>query len=280
MAFGRVVEIIIGPEGEEGVKITQDMKIWFEVTKTGLKTINSAQVKIWNLSDSTAEKLSRAKQAFIIRAGYADEGGAKSIFYGKVMHSLFSKEPPNKILTLQGTDGYIVSRERYAVLSYTEGTNNSTILKDVLDLVGLPVGNKYTLPSLEYAGGLSFIGKATDALTLVLNRVGLNWSIQNEQIYILANGEGFEVQALLLNYESGLITAPEKLTDIVHEIKTGIPPTRYKIKSLLYAQIIPGALLKLDVPEARGTFVVETATISGDSMDGEFVVDAVVREKK
>lgn len=280
MALNRKIEVIIGPEGSAGTKVTEELKIAFEVEKTGLKTINSASVKIWNLSKATAEKMSKVGNAFVLRAGYADEGGAKGLFFGKVTKSTLAKDPPDTVLEIEASDGGHVLKEKFLTLSYTEGTGIRTILTDILDVIGLPIGNEYTLPTLEYAGGFAFIGKASDALSQVLDRAKLNWSIQNSQIYILADKEGYEVQALNLNYNSGLLTAPERLLDSTGEKALEDLPARYQIQCLLYPQIVPGALVTISTPDVLGSFKIESASFTGDSYEGEFMVTAVIREQK
>jgi len=280
VAFDRLVEVIVGPDGGTGVKITQDLHIVFEVRKSIKETVNHATATIHNLSKDTVGKMTKAGDALIIRAGYKDEGGAKGLFFGHIVKSQITKEGTSSALILEGTDGGAAMKTQYASVSYAPGTTNTAIVKDLLDILGIPVGNQYTLPSKEYANGYVFVGKAAKSLEEVLARVQYKYTIQNNQIYILGVDDAFEQQGLKLTYESGLLQVPEPLVDATEEKKPTTAPTRFKIRSLLFPQIVPGALITIDAAPAVGTFKVEVATFSGDTQNGEFSVEAEVREAK
>ena len=83
MAFGRKVEVSIGPPGEIGNKFT-GIRINFKIDKTLQQSPNQASVKLYNITRENALKIAKADNKLIVRAGYEDEGNVKSLFFGNV----------------------------------------------------------------------------------------------------------------------------------------------------------------------------------------------------
>lgn len=274
MAFDRVVELTIGPPGETGKQIT-DLRIVFFVQKTDKESANKAQIEIYNLSDETALEIGKAKNAVILRAGYEDEGGAKNLFFGEVATAKFSKTPPETKLEISAFDGQSNIQEKNISISYGPGTTAQKIFNDLVAAFGLPLSNASLVLSGAYANGYAFVGKIKDAITEVLSFTGKTWTIQNNQLTVISPGESVERTGLLISPDTGLIATPEPLDDIDSDATTEVPK-RYKIKSLLFPQMVPGAEIQLQSSIVSGTFRVETVEFIGDNFEGSFTAEAEV----
>ncbi len=277
MAFNRVIEVASGPEGQPAT-IFSECYISFEIERNKTKTPNKANVKMYNLTDATMAKMGKRENKIIIRAGYQDEGGASALFYGDVTQSTISKDGINKVLEIEAMDGYKNIQAKNVSLSYAKGTKVTTVLNDVLNAMAYPVGGKKPVSSDIYSGGYAFIGKAQDALTQVLKKLGYKWTIQNEQIFIYQEGQGVVTYALRLAPDTGLlnISKLEQDTDTSTKSK-GKVPVCYKIETLLFPQIVPGAIVKIESTLATGNMGIESVKVTADNFGGDFKIEAEVR---
>ena len=268
MAFGRVASMRIGPEGQQGVDI-EGLRFAFSITKTDLQSANEAHISVYNLSDNTLGIIDDENVVLVFRAGYEDEGGAKGLFWGLVEDLETTRSSPDFETRINAYDGARRLDERYVTLSFRGGVSIERAADAAIDALGLPLGNERPI-SGRMPGGFSFSGLATDALSTILDEAGLTWSVQNELLYIYAEGENVEPQALRLTKDTGLIGP------VVDVSRKG--ERRWMATSLLYPELVPGAIVRIESREATGMFVIERSDFRGDTHQGEFAAEIEVRE--
>jgi hypothetical protein len=218
MAFNQLIEIISGPEGGTATSVT-NLYMSFEVERNKTNTPNKANVSIYNLSPNTMTKMESNKNKLIIRAGYDDETGLTTLFNGDVTKSERKKEGTEQVLEIEAMDGYKNIQSQNVSISYKSGTKTTTILRDILAAMAYPVAGGIPTSSDSYTGGFQYIGKAKDALTVVLKKIGYKWTIQNDQILIFKEiGGGSVVTGLLITPSTGLLSI-EKLEQDTEEVK-------------------------------------------------------------
>ena len=266
MAFGRQVICQIGTPGEVGVKIT-DLKISFEVKKTDQESLNEAVVRIYNLSDHTISQISGKDKALVLRAGYEDEG-IKGLFFGTVKDVKTGKSGADRETTVAAYDGYKNGRDKVVSVSYSPGVKRSTVLRDLIQALGLPCTG-CDLVTGTFPGGFSFIGKVLGGISRVVAAVGgLGWTIQNESLLIYEEGEPVEVTGLYLSPETGLIGSPEDITEESEDGSEALK--RYRIVSLLFPELLPGSRIQVKSKKLDGYFKVENVTFTGCNMSEGF----------
>lgn len=270
MAFNRLIELQIGIPGEIGT-IIKDLRISFNVEKTDTESANKAEIQIYNLTDDTSNKIGKAGNFVIIKAGYIDEG-INNLFFGNVTYSLSKKTGTEKILQIQAVDGVNNIQDINITVTYNAGTTIQKIFNDMVLLYGLPLTNTNLILPGQYVNGYVFTGKVKDALSQVLGRLNLSWTIQNNQLVVIESDKAIERTGLLISPNTGLIGSPEILIDTDTE-PTEEPPVKYKIKCLLFPQLFPGVEFKLQSEKVNGTFKIETAKFTGDNYEGDFVCE-------
>ncbi len=275
MAFKRLIEIIIGPEGSLGTKFT-NLRMSFNVFKTKKESTNKAEIKLYNTTLDNATKILKAEYKVIVRAGYEDEG-LKSLFFGSIKYATITKNSVDRIINIEAYDGIINYQTANISISYVGGTPALNILNDLITAFGIPLANPITAPTLQYANGYSFAGKVKDALTEVTNYMGKTWTIQNEQLLILSEDEVVQRTGLRLSKDTGLVGTPTLLEDADDKQNKSDIPKRYKLKTLMFPQLVPGSEIVLNSFQASGTFKVESAQFSGDNFDGDFLTTLEVR---
>ena len=118
-----------------GVTInSDDLDIVFSVPFDDDLEPNEAEISIYNLSDTTINRFEKDKQ-ISIEAGYGADTGV--IFSGYVREKKTTYEDVDKILKIYAIDD--TQERRVDNLTFSEGTNASTILKSLLEKTGLPI---------------------------------------------------------------------------------------------------------------------------------------------
>jgi hypothetical protein len=273
MAFIRQVEAIIGPKGGEGVKIN-GLKISFEIEKTDKPEANAGKISIYNLSKETHDKICVAGNHCTLKAGYADET-ITAVMFGDVVKGIRKKSGPDYITEIEIKDGRASVMAGLASVSYAKDTNALTIVQDLIDAIGLPSkGTDLIHNDAVYKGAFSDIGLASDILRKVLNKFELRYTIQNEMIYILKEGEASESTGLRLSPETGLLTIPQPVSDKTTETDTASEaPNKWQFKTMLFPQLIPGAACKVESSVINTEMKILKAKLMGDNWLADFVID-------
>lgn len=274
MSFNRLIELTI--EGN-GISTTiTDLRIRFNILKTEQESTNEAEIEVFNVSDSTYDKLAVQDNTVILKAGYEDEGGAKLIFTGTIDTPERIKEGVRNSMLLTCRDGQKETRTIPISISY-KNTKVVTVVNDILSKIPLAVARKAVIPDSTYRS-YAFIGRAIDGLSEVLSRVGLKYNIQNNEIYILEVNETVEPIAHLISPKTGLIESPNKLSLPKGSDSSPDEKVRYKVRSLLNPSLIPGSYIQLSSKNTDGFFKVANIEQKGDNWDSIFESEMEVHE--
>jgi hypothetical protein len=273
VAFIRQVEVVIGPKGGEGVKIN-GLKIAFEIEKTDKPETNTAKISIYNLSKETHDKICVAENHCTLKAGYADET-ITAILFGDVVKGFRKKSGTDYVTEIEVKDGRVAVMAGQVSLSYAKDTDALTIVQDLIDAIGLPSKGTELIPSdAKYPGAFSDIGQAADILRKVLNKYDLRYTIQNEMIYILKDGEPSESTGLRLTTETGLLTIPQPISDKTEETDTTQEAAnKWSFRTMLFPQLIPGVACKVESSTITTEMKITKAKFTGDNWLADFAID-------
>lgn len=273
MAFIRQVEVVIGPKGGEGIKIN-GLKIAFEIEKTDKPESNTAKITIHNCSKDTHDKISVAGNHCTLKAGYADEP-IGAILFGDVVKGTRKKSGTDYLTEIEVKDGRVAVHAGQVSISYAKDTDALTVAQDLIDAIGLPSKGTELIPSDgKYTGGFSDIGQAADILRKVLNKYELHYTIQNEMIYILKEGEAAESTGLRLTPETGLLTTPQPVSDKTEETDTTKEAAnKWAFRTMLFPQLIPGAACKVESSSITSEMKITKAKFVGDNWLSDFAID-------
>lgn len=301
--FNRVVEVLIGVPGSEGVKVT-DLRIVIQARRSHSKTPNTATVRIYNCSPNTEALLNVPGTVMIMSAGYV--GQVATFFSGDVVRSESTIEGPDRVITVYVKDSVVALRDAKTNLTFKPGSSALDALNTIASSFGLPVRKNLDITDVVLPRGLAFNSRVRHAMDEICQFLGLEWSAQGSEIQIIKKGGIYSDQAVLLSSETGLIGSPKpeakQMTDkdaakkgikygqdgVRRYIKTD-PSAKvkerqmfevngYNVESLFNASIYPGAVVVL---KSRGvdnkTFRVEECTYSIDSHGNDFKISAKLR---
>ena len=218
--FNRQVTIELGQLGRSGLRV-QDLRVSFSVKKSSTDTFNTGKVAIYNLNENSRRfvdsfDITDDKNLLTISAGY--EGNQKVLFRGNISLVSISIEKPNVITNIEANDGERTINELkfYPPLSYAAGTWAKHVLQDVINKTSL--GQDYVnwsaIRDKQYKNGFSFQGDAKVLVNNLCNYLGLDWSIQDNQLKFNKSNDTDGAPVVNLTPDTGLISSPIRLNDI------------------------------------------------------------------
>ena len=304
--FDRVAELVVGQSGKEGLLI-KDLRFSFSIEKTLTETLNTSTVRIYNLNPTSRKLVETPNNAVILKAGYAQDKGALTIFVGIVRRSLTVRDGVDWVTELELDDGLIAYRDSKFSTSFSPGAKGVDVLSQVAEKFGIAVGKlPDSIAQKIYPDGFSFVGRASDAMRKVCEYLGLEWSIQNQTIQVLKKGGFRERTALVLSPDTGMIGSPQLeaktmsdklaakqgLTTNSDGVVTkrsdkltvsGKPPQDrlevqgYKVESLMQPTVLPGDVVQVKAAGLDNFFKVEKVTHQGDTHGSEWVTEMSLR---
>lgn len=249
-------------------------RIKFDVTKNLGKEPNKCEIRIFNLSEHDRSDLEKLPLSITLAAGH--DGIAKLLFIGDLRRAYAERDGTDIAMVLQVADGSRAFKHARMDRSYKPPIRVSRVLEDCAKSMGLklpPEVEQSAELKQALATGISTHGPTRDVLSRLLAPYGYHWSIQNGRLLILRDDTVAPGDILLVNSTSGpLINEPKKTTPDKPGGKTEI-----SFDSLLYAEMMPGRLVKL-----QSEFLdvnVKTTDIKhvGDTYGAEFTTSVTSR---
>lgn len=227
---------------------------------------------MWNLSNSTKNRLKNTNASVIVKAGYEDEKGAVPQFYGDISSVVTETENENKITKITAEDGGKASLDKKIAIAFNEGANSKQIVNRIVSEIDLPIKNPEKIDNKTYNSGYSFFGKAKDALREILESINKEYTIQNQEIIIYTEEENVEDTTIEISPKSGLIGTAEKAD------KERTDKQILVVNVLLLKNFVPGFVFKLDSRDYKGYFKIVNVKAEGDTHGSNMKAELEVEE--
>lgn len=215
------------------------MRIKFKVLAMDVDTPPTAVIRVYNLSDDTANRVQKEFQDVILQAGY--EGGSfGQIFTGTIKQFRRGKEDAtSKFLYIMAADGDaaynfgVVSKSLAAGASpkqQIEAITQQTAAKGLASgTIPAELGTGGTLPR-----GKVLFGLARDRLTDIAATTNYSWRIVGGKVEFTKLTGYKSGEAVVLNAATGMISMPEATVGGIH------------VRALLNPRIIVGGRIQID----------------------------------
>ncbi len=256
--FDRYYELQIGD-----LLITiDDLDIEFTVENDTNNQSGTAEITIFNLSDSSKAKIKK-DTPIQLKAGYKDDYGI--IFYGtvdKVWDEWQQGDVKTVVQALDATKQLF--RGSYMVRTYPAGMPVATIVKDVFSAAGVPVG-LIEDPGITLTKTMTFEGSPYQILQTCIGLANgeivkqrqvspdllllESWTayVKNNMGYFVRR-EYKEVEAVVLSSETGLMeVTPQESEDSTID---------YRVRCLLQWKASQDSIIKLESIRVSGLFKV------------------------
>ena len=240
-----------------GVTInSDDLDIVFSVPFDDDLEPNEAEISIYNLSDTTINRFEKDKQ-ISIEAGYGADTGV--IFSGYVREKKTTYEDVDKILKIYAIDD--TQERRVDNLTFSEGTNASTILKSLLEKTGLPIDVFSPRRDWTYTSSVTVDGNLMENIKKYAEVCGITAYMNKGKINARYIKDGDNIN-FTVNEDTGLIGSPEAIEEEVAAEDYVDTMSGYKVKMLLQHRITTAAIVTLNSRAANGVFRVRKGTHS------------------
>jgi hypothetical protein len=261
--FGRKAELSI-----DNIKFTNH-RIAFSCEKTLAPDPNTADIRIWNLTESQRKQISAAK-APLVRLAAGLGSNLNQIFYGNLIHSQHSFEGPDCVTLLSTGDGIDEYRKKRIQASFGPGTKASSVLRALIAALKLKPGNTAQFMRQRsvsgkaslYETGANISGRAADEMTALCRSAGLEWSIQDGALQLLDRNKPLLGMAIVLSDSTGLVGSPAISNDSV------VSGT-----SLIVPDMFPGRLAILSSRFVKGQIRLERCHYVGDTAGQDWYCD-------
>lgn len=252
--------------------LIKDLRVQFSAKRSLTKDPNTCEITITNLSADSRKKIEQSKgKPLILMAGY--EKTEAVIFSGEVRLAFSAREGADWHTNIESGDGEHAYATKPFKGSFGPGTSARDVIKAAATtMLGAAQGNidkaLTALKNPSHVRGFSASGLASHVLDTLLKNQGLDYSIQNGQLQILAPGSPIDESAVLLSSTTGLIGSPEVSTP-EKVASTGASSAKskpkIKLKSYLQPQFRCGGVVELKTEGFSGQYIVTHLEHQGDS---------------
>jgi len=222
----RAISLIISPgtASQESLDLSQ-FRIKFSTKQTDGATPNTADIRVYNLENETAQKIKKEFKKVILQAGYQSNFGV--IFKGNIYQVIIGRESATDtfidIIAGDGDRAY-----NFAIVNQTLA-KGSTSLDQVQASIAqmakkdVTAGHLGDFPTQQLPRGKVMYGPAKKYLQNAADTTDKTWSIQNEQVTFVSLTSYLPDQAVVINSSTGLIGSPQQ-TNIGVNLKTLLNP--------------------------------------------------------
>ncbi len=232
----RKASLITGDESGKALDLSE-LRFRFSIRRGDTQTPNSADIRVYNLSRDTANRVKKEFTRVVIQAGY--EGNYGVIFDGTIKQVRFGRESQvDTYLDITAADGdraYNFSMTAVSLAAGQTAPNNAVqyIIKDMATH-GVTQGYIPDLPGNPLPRGKVIYGMTRDALRSLAQNTDTNWSIQDGKVNMIPLTAYMPGDVPVITAATGMIGLPEQT------------PNGIKVRVLLNPTIKIGQAIQLD----------------------------------
>jgi len=237
----RKASLLIGDATGNGIDLSA-LRFAFSIRRGDMQTPNSAEIRVYNVSDATASNIMQRLPApeftrVVIQAGY--EGNFGVIFDGSIKQVRHGRESQtDTYLDLSAADGDSAYNFSVTALSLAAGaTPQDKIQMVIRDMARHNVSQGYMPANLQgnpTPRGEVLFGMSRDQLRTIARDSAAGWSIQDGKVDFIPLTEYKPGEVPVITSATGMIGLPE-------QTQNGI-----KLITLLNPSIKIGQAVKLD----------------------------------
>jgi hypothetical protein len=210
----RACKLIVASAGGSGLDLS-GLHIKFAIKKADAQTPNTAEIRVYNVAETTVARIRKEFSRVVLQAGYETNMGV--IFDGNIKQVRFGRE--NGVDTYidiaagDGDDAY-----NYAVVNTTLAAGASQ--RDQINAAASPMSDRGVKPGYigetgdtKLARGKVMYGMSRDYMRQSAEASDTSWSIQDGKLQFVPNTGVLPNQAVVLNSKTGLVGTPEQTND-------------------------------------------------------------------
>lgn len=275
--FIRKCQLLVSNKAGKALDLSL-LKIKFQVKMTGTATPNTADIRVYNISQDTAFQIQKEFTRVALQGGYNSNFGL--VFEGSIKQVIVSREfATDSYIDIIAGDGDIAYN--FAIVNRTLAAGSqqidqvNTAAASMNKIGGTNLSPPTNMPTTQLPRAKVMYGPAKKYMKNVGKNSRHSWSIQNGTIQFVPINGFLKGEAVVLTSKTGMIGTPQQ-TNIGVNAKCLMNPLirvggRVKIdnKSIEGYKInlaVPGSPANTPAPlTADGTYYVWTIAHSGDT---------------
>lgn len=277
LKFKRTASLIVS-DGEKGIELA-DLRFTFQIEAAQLEIPNHAEITIYNLNETTSQKILKKGEFNQIRLQVGYEGSSPGqIFSGSITQIRHGKEnSKDKFLTIRAVDGDVLYSSTLINKTVPRGTNADEELLLMVDAVpNVKLGYKPSLEGLNPNQALLrdkvMFGMYRQVARQVSKKQNLQWSVNGGKLDFIPLDGYKPGDAVKLNSLTGLIGIPEQ-TDAGIRLTCLIDP-RIQVGGLL--EINNREVTQTQVQDVTLTFLAKQEVLfAATQADGLYMVFSI-----
>ncbi|WP_186096918.1 phage protein [Burkholderia gladioli] len=207
----RKASLIIG--NDDDALDLSDLQFTFAIRRGDIQTPNSARIRIFNLSDNTAQRISGEFTRVVLQAGYQD-GPFGVIFDGtikQVRRGRFSQvDTVTDVTAASGDQWYTYATIRKTLASGSTYMDHVQAVVDSMKPYGLTVGYMPQFDVNPLPRGRVLVGMAREIMRNAAYNLKADWSIQDTQLQLVPQDSYIPGEAIVLTSQTGMIGLPQQ----------------------------------------------------------------------
>lgn len=265
----------------------RDLQIRFKIVRTASGTQNKAKFEIFNLAPATRGVFDVSDDAtnnpiIIFQVRYLNEprngsaDGFQTLFTGRVVNALTTKDGPDMITQVEAADGYVPLRDSFTSRNFPRGATRRFVLEKLIEDLQVPVGEIRDGGSLNerFENGTTIFGPTRLAIDTLLQPVNIDWSIQDDAFMAVRKDLASEESILDLTPTTGLINSPRAKKGRGNRVKNAQQESDHGVivESLLAPAMKPNRRIRVEseaFPNGQ-IFKIAKVTHSGDFRGDEW----------
>lgn len=230
----RTCSLTVG-KGSAGLELGA-LRVVFATRKGDVETPNSAEIRVYNLSDGTAARIRREFTRVVLQAGYQDNIG--TIFDGTIRQVRTGRENGTdtwlEIIAADGDAAYNFATVNTTLAAGSKPADRVAVAQAAMAEKGAGAGYTPDLGGQALPRGKVMYGMARQHMRNEAETTDTTWSIQDGKVQMLPRAGYLPGAAVVLTHETGLVGTPEQTQD-------GI-----RVRCLLNPRLRVGGRIKLD----------------------------------
>ena len=222
-------------------RLDQAPTINANIKKTNKPEPNTCSISIDNLSETVRNRIS-SKEFNLVKLDvgwYGEE--LKTIFVGSIDKSEHIRiaESATTTTNLECGDGSVQYSESYSKKTLQKGMTDNQIVQEIIkDMPEITKGAMEFPKDRVLPRGKTLMGNSRDELTIIANRNGCDWSIQDGRlVFVPTNKVLPDSYGFLLSQDTGMVGSPQKQGDGGLSVRTFLNTSIY-INSLVRVKSI------------------------------------------
>lgn len=251
----------------------------FDITKTSSRTPNTGKVQIYNLGESDRRLISKSATKLTLYLGYDGQAELISVADIDSVNSLQVEVDWVTEFTLGEGQSALQSQQNR---TYKEGSDAKLIISQIASDAGLVVNNTINTVKGLISGGITLEGSTQSALGDMSSELGLDFSVQNDELFIAGSDGVSDGEAVVVAPDTGLIGYPEitdKGVNLKVQIQSGIFPGKViKLETTGFIIDSGQSQKKTESREDSGFYVCQQVRFQGNNYGGDFAAVVEARE--